>query len=74
MAEKHRTRTVLDMLGLPYSWLANVLRDRRIPLPPRDCCGEYEWRPEDIERLRAEAERCRQLRLRRAEKQTSRVG
>jgi hypothetical protein len=56
-----KTSGAADALGVPYWLLHQLIRERRLPPPPKDSSGDYVWLPQDVERARAAlaARRCR---------------
>jgi hypothetical protein len=47
-----KTIEVVRKLAVPYSRLMDLIRNNRIPRPPKDASEDYIWWPADVERAR----------------------
>jgi hypothetical protein len=47
-----KTIEALRHLNTTYHRLVGLLRFNKIPLPAKDCSGDYIWSPDDLERAR----------------------
>jgi hypothetical protein len=47
-----KTIQAVKYLNTTYHKLIGLLRYDKIPLPAKDCSGDYIWSPDDLERAR----------------------
>jgi hypothetical protein len=47
-----KTIEAVKYLGTTYHKLTGLIRFSKIPLPAKDCSGDYIWSPDDLERAR----------------------
>jgi hypothetical protein len=47
-----KTIQAVPHLNTTYHKLMGLIRCRKIPLPAKDCSGDYVWSPDDLARAR----------------------